>query len=158
MGLFGGCDYLEGSGGFFGEYRCKYSNRTLSTRTAEDICMTSRYLDCADYKNASRCFITTAVCLGVGKPDDCEELMVMRAFRDNWLRKQPDGQALIEDYYRVAPGIVEKIDQQPNRASIFRELYDKYVLPCVQSAQSQDYIESERIYVDMVNSLKEKYA
>ena len=44
------------------------------------------------------CFITSAVCLSSGKPDDCEELRVMRTFRDMWLRKQPFGEAEIDDY------------------------------------------------------------
>lgn len=81
MGLFG-CEYLETIGTFMPEYRCQYSRQTLSSRTAEDICMSSRYYDCADYKNASRCFITSAVCLTLGKPDCCEELSAMRMFRD----------------------------------------------------------------------------
>ena len=32
------------------------------------------------------CFITTAVCQELGKPDDCEELTAFRAFRDGYLR------------------------------------------------------------------------
>ena len=31
------------------------------------------------------CFITTAVCQELGKPDDCEELTAFRAFRDGYL-------------------------------------------------------------------------
>ena len=118
MGLFG-CEYLEMEGTIFTEYRCKYSRQRLDSRTATDICMSSRHADCEDYKNATRCFITTAVCLTMGKPDNCEELTLMRSFRDEWLRDQPDGEALIADYYKTAPGIVEKINQQPERKAIY---------------------------------------
>ncbi len=107
MGLLG-CDYLETVGTVFPEYRCKLSRQQLNSYTAQNICMTSRYADCADYKNSSGCFITTAVCLSMGKADDCEELIAMRLFRDKWLQNQPDGAELIEDYYRTAPAIVEK--------------------------------------------------
>ena len=52
------------------------------------------------------CFITTAVCEAEGKPDDCAELTAFRRFRDGWLSQQPDGPALIEEYYEIAPAIV----------------------------------------------------
>lgn len=156
MGLFG-CDYLETIGTFMPEYRCKYSHQTLSSRTAQDICMSSRYIDCADYKNATRCFITTAVCLTLGKPDDCEELVAMRAFRDEWLRDQPDGPELIDEYYKVAPNIVENINKEPNRREIFADIYDKFISPCVEHAKLRDFQKSKDIYVDMVNTLSSRY-
>lgn len=157
MGLFGGCDYLETSGSFFTEYRCKYSRQTLDSRTAQDICMTSRYADCADYKNASGCFITTAVCLTLGKPDRCEELFVLRNFRDKWLREQSDGPALIEEYYKVAPGIVAEIDKRADSRGIYKGIYEEYIKPCVESVKTGDYEECRDIYIAMVNALKSSY-
>ena len=156
MGLFG-CDYLETTGTVFLEYRCKLSRQQLDSYTAQNICTTSRHTDCADYKNSSGCFITTAVCLAMGKADDCEELAAMRFFRDKWLRGQPDGTELIEDYYRIAPVIVEKINKQPNRKSIFAMLYQSYILPCVKCIKAEKFIDSKRIYVDMVTTMKQEY-
>lgn len=40
-----------------------------------------------------------------GKPDDCYELTTFRAFCDEWLVKQPDGQTLLDKYYSIAPKI-----------------------------------------------------
>ena len=156
MGLFG-CDYLESIGTFFPEYRCKYTRQTLDSRTAQDICMSSRHADCADYKNASRCFITSAVCLTLGKPDNCEELTVMRLFRDEWLREQPDGLKHIEEYYNIAPTIVSQIDKSSERKSIYAGIYRKYILPCVENAKAKNFFESNRIYITMVEDLKEEY-
>ena len=153
MGLFG-CDYLETIGTILPEYRCKHSRQQLSSNTARDICMTSRYVDCTDYKNASRCFITTATCLSAGKADNCEELTIMRLFRDEWLLNQPDGAYLIEDYYRTDPTKVEKINQQPDRTLIYATIYQKYILPCVQCAKEKRFNDSKRIYVDMVTTMK----
>lgn len=157
MGLFG-CDYLETVGTFLPEYRCKYSRQVLDSRTATDICMTSRYMDCSDYKNASRCFITSAVCLTLGKPDCCEELQTMRRFRDEWLRDQPNGTEMIEEYYKVAPVIVNSIDRHPDRLSIYQRIYQKYILPCVEHAKEKEFDESRRIYMQMVDTLKAQYA
>ena len=61
------------------------------------------------------CFITTAVCQELGKPDDCEELTAFRAFRDGYLRSRPDGEALIREYYNIAPGIVTCINTCSDR-------------------------------------------
>lgn len=156
MGLFG-CDYLETVGTFMPEYRCKYSRQTLSSRTAQDICMSGRYVDCADYKNATRCFITTAVCMTLGKPDDCEELSTMRMFRDTWLRNQPDGPALVEEYYKIAPKIVAAINHMENRKSIFESIYGDYILPCIESAKAEEFARSKQIYIQMVDTLKLQY-
>lgn len=156
MALFG-CDYLEIVGTFLPEYRCKYSRQTLSARTAQDVCMTSRYYDCADFKNATRCFITSAVCLTLGKPDNCEELRTMRMFRDEWLRDQPGGEEAIEEYYKIAPEVVKSIDCQPDRLSIYETIYKEYILPCVECAKEKNFSESSRIYVSMMAALKAQY-
>ncbi|WP_300569546.1 CFI-box-CTERM domain-containing protein [uncultured Acetatifactor sp.] len=156
MGFFG-CDYLETIGTFLPEYRCKYSRQTLDSRTATDICMSSRYADCADYKNASRCFITTAVCLTLGKPDNCEELTLMRSFRDEWLREQPDGAKRIEEYYSIAPTIVARIDGLPERQSIYADIYKQYIKPCVENAERKSYDNCNQIYTKMLDILKQLY-
>lgn len=73
----------------------------------------------------------------MGKPDNCEELTLMRFFRDEWLRDQPDGKDLIEDYYKIAPDIVKKINMQPEHKAIYREIYRKYILPCVEGVKAK---------------------
>ena len=157
MGFFD-CEYLDSKGAIFGQYRCNNTGKLLDSATATGICMSSQHTSCEDYNNTATCFITTAVCLTMGKPDNCEELTLMRRFRDEWLRDQPDGAALIEDYYQTAPAIVEKINQQPNRKAIYQEIYQKHILPCVESVKAKRFADSKRIYVNMVAELKEQYA
>lgn len=157
MALFG-CEYLETRGNFFVEYVCGRTKKLLETRVAQDICLTNRCYECYDYKNASACFITTAVCLTLGKPDDCEELTEMRRFRDEWLRHQPDGVALIADYYQTAPTIVENINKTENRKAIWAKVYEDYILPCVEFAKRRDYAECQQAYISMVDDLKRQYA
>lgn len=60
------------------------------------------------------CFLTTACVRHAGLPDDCEELAVMRAFRDGYLRKFEEGRVIVDHYYAVAPGIVAQIDRAPD--------------------------------------------
>lgn len=93
----------------------------------------------------------------MGKPDNCEELRLMRFFRDGWLRDQPDGIALIKDYYQTAPAIVEKINQQPDRKAIYEEIYQNHILPCVESIKTERFADSKRIYINMVTNLKKQF-
>ena len=55
------------------------------------------------------CFLTTAVTEMRGEADDGPTLTLLRGFRDGWLAGRPDGQALIGEYYRVAPRIVAAV-------------------------------------------------
>jgi hypothetical protein len=64
------------------------------------------------------CFLTTACVRHAGLLDDCEELTVMRAFRDRYLSRFEEGRVLIDHYYRVAPRIVERIRQRPDQGRV----------------------------------------
>ena len=57
----------------------------------------------------------------------------------------------------TASSLVEKIDQQPDRKSIYATIYRKYILPCVECVKAEKFIDSKRVYVEMVNSMKEQY-
>ena len=67
------------------------------------------------------CFITVCVKYA-GLPDDCHELQVIRKFRDEYVRALPEGTTLIEDYYRTAPVIVQRIKLQKDSRDIFQKL------------------------------------
>jgi hypothetical protein len=69
--------------------------------------------------NVGGCFLTTACCEYKGLPDDCEELTVLRKFRDECVPKK-----LVERYYVIAPNICVKI--QGNDSAL------KYVYNVIQ--------------------------
>ena len=99
------------------------------------------------------CFITTAVCDNFGKSDDCYELTMFRSFRDNWLANQPDGESLINEYYRIAPKIVNKINQLRNAKEIYQQIWNEYLQPCLSFIETGNYPECKSKYVEMVNKL-----
>lgn len=76
-------------------------------------------------ESSTGCFLTTACCEYKGLPDDCEELTVMRAFRDNYLSKTPVGRRCIQIYYEEAPRIVNQIEKSPFRDKILEEIYQE---------------------------------
>ena len=108
-------------------------------------------------KKSSGCFITTAVCQMFHKPDDCYELTMFRHFRDTWLINQPDGKALIAEYYAVAPAIVNCINQTPYSSDIYQQIWQMYLKPCLKHLEQRENEACKDHYIDMVKTLKARY-
>ena len=103
------------------------------------------------------CFITTAVCQSRGLPDDCAELTAFRAFRDGYLRACPDGAALIDEYYNIAPGIVACIDICGDRDARYDAIRADYLDPCYRDLQAGKLEDCKNRYVRMVRALEQEY-
>lgn len=102
------------------------------------------------------CFITTAVCKTMDKPDDCYELNAFRSFRDHYLSCTEQGKALIEEYYTIAPAIVAYLNLCTEHQLKYRQLWSDYLLPCLQAIEESRYADCERTYTQMVCDLKEE--
>ena len=109
------------------------------------------------YKNKKVCFITTAVCDSFGKSDDCYELTTFRHFRDEWLVLQSDGKQLVDEYYAVAPRIVDGINRLANAAQIYKDIWREYLAPCLTFIELGDQFSCKAKYVDMIHQLKKLY-
>ncbi len=118
-------------------------NNTSSNQTTPD-------------NDSEKCYITTAVCQYLGKPDNCKELTALRWFRDNWLQYQPDGKRLIEQYYQIAPQIVDSLNSLPPEQckSIYLQIWDQYILPCLNHIQNKNYTACKRLYIAMTRMLQ----
>ena len=103
------------------------------------------------------CFITTAVCQELGKPDDCAELTAFRAFRDGYLASQPDGEALIREYYNIAPGIVTCINTCSDRHATYARIREQYLAPCYEDLLAGRNASCKSRYVQMVRDLEREY-
>ncbi|MBR1759137.1 MAG: hypothetical protein IJ744_10505 [Lachnospiraceae bacterium] len=103
------------------------------------------------------CYITTAVCDTFGKPDNCYELMRFRQFRDDYLLLQPEGEALVAEYYDLAPRIVASIDLQPDRDKIYADIWEQYLSPCLSMIEEKQLAQCEEHYIKMVRTLEEIY-
>ena len=108
-------------------------------------------------KQKQGCYITTAVCSSFGKPDDCYELTMFRDFRDSWLCRQDDGEAIISEYYATAPRIVNAIDRLPNAKEIYRAIWDKYLSPCLAHIKNNEYAQCKSLYMKMVRELQSRF-
>lgn len=111
------CKYIDLSneGGAYHSYWCTRHDKYV-------------YIDCDNtcysYKDGGGegCFLTSACVNYSGKPDDCEELTALRSFRDTYMKSTDEGKKLVDEYYAVAPKIVEKIDSSDKK-----ELYYRYI-------------------------------
>jgi hypothetical protein len=120
-----------------------------------DNLMTTKELGLPEPKS-SKCFITTACVEAEGLPDDCEELTILRAFRDGFMSSLPNGAALISEYYNIAPRIVARISTEPDAEIIFASLYES-VSTSADMVKAGKNDEAMRTYVTIVSDLKEKY-
>ena len=103
------------------------------------------------------CFITTAVCESRNKPDDCYELSVFRSFRDNYLLQHAEGEAMVHEYYDVAPSIVKHIGKRADADRIYEGIWQQYLSPCIRLIESGQNEECVDLYKHMVYELKELY-
>ena len=109
------------------------------------------------FKKGIFCYITTAVCKSLEKPDDCYELNLLRTYRDQYLMGTKEGEILVKEYYNIAPTIVKRIDRCPDAAEIYADIWEKYLKPCVRLIESGAQEECRELYTKMVRSLEQKY-
>ena len=118
MAICDSCKYLDKSDiisgpetGFYMNYWCTYHGKYVNGGYS-----------CSAHEEKEGCFLTAACVNYLGKPDDCKELTALRSFRDTYMKSTEEGQKLVEEYYQVAPLIVEKINSSDKK-----ELYYRYI-------------------------------
>ena len=108
-------------------------------------------------KNDDPCYLTTACVKARNLPDHCMELDTLRSFRDDVLARRNGGKEEIENYYRIAPGIVEGINRRKDAADIWNRVYNELVAPCVSLIHSGQNEEAFQLYKSYSLNLGEKY-
>ena len=103
------------------------------------------------------CYITTAACQYRGMDDDCEELNLLRAYRDGYMMSQPSGAQLIRDYYDIAPSIVKHIGKREDAKEIYDDVWERFIGPCIEDIRQGRLDACLSTYTEMVLDMKEKY-
>ena len=132
------------------------SNKNQTNNSIKTDNYSSRIVKFNDKTESGGCFITSAVCKTLNKPDDCDELMTFRAYRDKQ-KNNHDIASLIEEYYRIAPQIVAKIDQEANAENIYRELWENDISKAYLYIKKGDFKTANSIYINMTVNLCHKY-
>lgn len=141
---------------------CDMNHCEMSVNGMKTLCMCSG--GCADYWNSNPtntgdgiCYISTACVVAKGLPDDCDELQTLRAFRDKMVKEDEAIAEIVKEYYKNAPAIVEKINQEKNSEEIYNFLYDNLVLACVTKLKENKIQDAVNIYTSIYQDLKKKY-
>lgn len=104
-----------------------------------------------------RCYISTATCASLGLPDDCEELTLLRFYRDSVLLRTPEGRRDVQTYYDTAPQIVAAIDARPDAAIIYRDIFAKSLAPAIAALRRTDFDQAYTLYRQLVTQLQSRY-
>ena len=102
------------------------------------------------------CFLTTACVEHAGLSDDCHELTVLRSFRDSYVAGMNNGAALLAEYYEVAPAVVRRIEESPDREAILSGIFAT-VTRAVKLIENGNFAEAFTCYETMFAALKERY-
>lgn len=103
------------------------------------------------------CYITTAVCEALNKPEDCPEVMRMKEYRDNYFCLLPDGSKMIEEYYDISPTILKRIEKNSLQKEKYLWIWDTFLSPCLTALEQGQKEECGLIYQEMVRRLKKEY-
>lgn len=109
-----------------------------------------------DESSGGICLLTTACVEYSGMRDDCHELTVLRRFRDNYVARLPQGNSVLAEYYRVAPVIVERIQQSADRDTALANALST-VRRAVEQIEAGQSAEAFALYTAMFSGLKRRY-
>lgn len=101
------------------------------------------------------CFLTTACIRYMRKTfdDSCEELTILRWFRDKFVSKED-----IEHYYKIAPIIVDAINNMENNNVVYDHIYKNIVSACVEAIKNGNYQLACDRYKNSILTLEEQFA
>ncbi len=142
------------------DYYCTKKQDYVNNDVYQRYCKKYSYDECPIYKgnpDSSSCYLTSACVLAKGLPDDCKELTVLRNFRDNWLKKQPGGEAEVAEYYATAPAVVKAINDRADANEVWENLYEALILPCVEMIEKGQMEEVHGFYRETARNLNEVY-
>ena len=100
------------------------------------------------------CYITTACTEVMGLSDDCEALVTLRNFRDDWLQRQVNGEEMIKRYYDRAPEIVEVIQAKDDASLILKSIFKNKIEPAVRLIQTGQEQAAFELYVAAIHELE----
>jgi len=102
------------------------------------------------------CYLTTACTNFMELPDNCLELNVLRKFRDKILLSNQSGRRAVQEYYHIAPEIIQAIEKEDDTKRIWKNVYGN-IKQAVSFILSGDFERAFNHYQQMTSKLKNKY-
>lgn len=152
QGSYGLCGTRNNA--YFADYKCKFCGKLLGSGIS--VGDGDYYYREFQPKQKSGCFITTACVNTYGLSDDCQELTILRWFRDTYIRSLSNSNSLVDEYYTIAPLIIQKIQEDPNHEKVWGNIFT-IIQKSVKLILKSDYDRAFNEYIKMVNDLKRNY-
>jgi hypothetical protein len=105
----------------------------------------------------SACFIACAEARGL--PDDCYKLSLLRVFREEYVVKLPDGEAVLAEYREKAPRVVSAIEAlgEEGAGEVWAHLYQRGVSRAVELILRGMWDEAFGVYEAMCREMEERF-
>lgn len=101
------------------------------------------------------CYLTTACVTYKGLPDNCSELTAMRLLRTHYVNEVGYAE-LINEYYELAPQIIQGIDAEINPNEIYEQIYQSVKI-CEVAVNNENWATAHDEYLEMYYELAETY-
>ena len=83
----------------------------------------------------------------VSSSDDGKAFIeLLRKFRDNYLQKNPNTIAILEEYDFIGPVISKRIAMEENKDTVAQQLFLNYLVPVFDDIVSDNYAEAIKKY------------
>ncbi len=102
------------------------------------------------------CFISTACVKYYGLEDKCYELQTLRFFRDYYLLKSSHDFLLVQQYYTIAPLLVQKLESDKNRGILFKKIFYQITKAC-EAIEARQFEKAKAIYCNTIEELLNHY-
>ncbi len=97
----------------------------------------------------NNCFITTACVSYYGLPDNCYQLITLRKFRDTYLSVSKANKDLVNQYYSVAPRLVELLETDKDKSKLYQQIFERINKAC-NEIEHRNYSEAKAVYQNAV--------
>jgi hypothetical protein len=110
-------------------------------------------------RTRSDCFIATACAEARGLPDDCYELSLLRLFREEYVAKLPDGEAVLAEYREKAPEVVFAIEAlgEEGAGEVWEYLYERGVSRAVELILGGMWDEAFGVYEAVCREMEQRF-
>ncbi len=114
-----------------------------------------RYSSSGYYSSSSSSlsFICSAACVALSKSLECDELEVLKKFREQEKRTNLYAVQLLKEYNIVGPKIVDLINNSPNKINIYQWIWTDYIVKTYLLVKESRYDEAVDLYVNLVVKL-----
>jgi hypothetical protein len=82
------------------------------------------------------CLLSSACTAARGLPDDCEELTILREFRQNHLKGTPRGNIILQEYHETGSQILRWLERQTDSEDYYDDLYRRLVKETIKLIHS----------------------